>query len=628
MDYKVRYTNEDHLITRQNRAEKAFLAAFEKDKPELENAHVLINPYLINPLCALLLFRSKTPASATLTVHGKRNSREDIVHAFPQTTSHVLPVIGLYEGMSTRVTVSLSSGESKTFAIASQPLPEDVCRCRNISTSMNYFGTNFMFLTPAGKNLPTAYDYMGDIRWLLTVNTMFDIKRLKNGNIMTGSHRFCYMPYNSTGLVELNLLGKIYREYRLPGCYHHDHFEMKDGNILALTQDFTRDTVEDMCVLLDRETGNILKTWDYRKVLPTDAAGSGSQDAHDWFHNNAVWYDRKTHSLSFSGRHQDAIINLDFETGELRWIVGDPEGWPEAMQKKYFFKPVGDLSQFDWQYEQHACVICPDGDVMCFDNGQYRSKDKAKYIRNRDNFSRGVRFRINTGKMEIEQVWQYGKELGEAFFSPYICNVEYYAEGHYLIHSGGIGWQDGYASDMLGAFINPKTMPGTDICSKTVEQKDGVVMYSMEVDGNFYRAEKLAPYHDGDNAAFGAGKLVGRLEVTPTFDTIAEASETDTVIDSWHQIHIEEDEDRLVFHGRFERGSLVQLLLQSDRETRPYFINTAATWALAMCSGAYLENDERVIKKNISKEGLAGIYEIKVLVEDKIYKTGISICCP
>ena len=194
MDYKVRYTNEDHLITRQNRAEKAFLAAFEKDKPELENAHVLINPYLINPLCALLLFRSKTPASATLTVHGKRNSREDIVHVFPQTTSHVLPVIGLYEGMSTRVTVSLSNEESKTFAIASQPLPEDVCRCRNISTSMNYFGTNFMFLTPAGKNLPTAYDYMGDIRWLLTVNTMFDIKRLKNGNIMTGSHASATCP--------------------------------------------------------------------------------------------------------------------------------------------------------------------------------------------------------------------------------------------------------------------------------------------------------------------------------------------------------------------------------------------------------------------------------------------------
>ena len=195
MSSKVMHTYNDHLITRQNRAEKEFLAAFEAEKPTLENAHVLVNPYFINPLCALILFKSEKPAVATMTIHGKRNDRENIVHTFPEGTSHVIPVIGLYEGMATRVTVELSTGESKTFSIESQPLPEDVCRCRNINTSMDYFGNNFMFLTPAGKNLPTAYDYMGDIRWLLTENTMFDIKRVKNGNIMTGSHHGESMPH-------------------------------------------------------------------------------------------------------------------------------------------------------------------------------------------------------------------------------------------------------------------------------------------------------------------------------------------------------------------------------------------------------------------------------------------------
>lgn len=627
MSNKVMHTYSDHLITRQNRAEKEFLAAFEAEKPTLENAHVLVNPYFINPLCALILFKSEKPASATMTLHGKRNARENIVHTFPEGTSHAIPVIGLYEGIATDVTVELSTGEKKTFSIMSQPLPEDVCRCRNINTSMDYFGNNFMFLTPAGKNLPTAYDYMGDIRWLLTENTMFDIKRVKNGNIMTGSHRFCHMPYCSTGLIELNLLGKIYKEYRMPGNYHHDHFEMPDGNILALTQDFTTSTVEDMIALLDRETGEVLRTWDYKTFLPQNVAGSGSQDAHDWFHNNALWYNEKNNTITISGRHQDAVVNFDYETSKLNWIIGDPEGWPEDMQKKYFFKPVGDVANFDWQYEQHACVVCPNGDIMCFDNGQYRSKVKERYIRNRDNFSRGVRYRIDTDKMEIEQVWQYGKELGQSFFSPYICNVEYYDEGHYLIHSGGIGWKDGYASDKLGAFINPKKEPGTDICAKTVEQKDGVVMYSMEVDGNFYRAEKLFPYHDGDNAAFGEGKLLGHLDVTPTFDTIPDVPESQEVIDSWHQVNIEEDEDRLVFHGRFARGSLVMVLLEGEKETRGYFINTAASYHLAMCSGAYLEDDDRVIKQNISKEGLSGRYDIKVLVEDTKYQTGVSIFC-
>ena len=77
---------------------------------------------------------------------------------------------------------------------------------------------------------------------------------------------------------------------------------------------------------------------------------------------------------TFSGRHQDAIINRDFETGKLNWIIGDPEGWPEDMQK-YFFKPVGD--EFDWQMI-HACMVLPNGDIMCFDNGHYRSQSKRK----------------------------------------------------------------------------------------------------------------------------------------------------------------------------------------------------------------------------------------------------------
>ena len=35
-----------------------------------------------------------------------------------------------------------------------------------------------------------------------------------------------------------------------------------------------------------------------------------------------------------------------------------------------------------------------------------------KRILNADNFSHGIRYRINTEKMEIEQIWQYGKERG------------------------------------------------------------------------------------------------------------------------------------------------------------------------------------------------------------------------
>jgi len=627
MTNKVSYTRSEHLITRQTKAENEFLAQFEENDHSIDHPFVVKNPYLINPLCALVMFHTPQKVAPTVTVCGKRHDRENLSHTFPEDTFHRLPILGLYEDFANKVVISLPDGTKKEIVIQTEKLPEEVCRCLSVMTSADYLQDNLMFLTPAGKNLPTAYDYKGEIRWMLLENTMFDIKRAENGNILTGSSRFCRMPYNSTGLIELDMLGKIYKEYRLPGNYHHDHFEMEDGNLLVLTQDFHRDTVEDMCVLIDRETGEILRTWDYTTFLPQDVAGSGSQDAHDWFHNNSVWYDKATHSLTLSGRHQDAVVNIDFDSGRLNWIIGDPEGWPEDMVKKYFFTPVGDVENFDWQYEQHATLVCPNGDIMCFDNGQYRAKKKENYIKNSDNFSRGVRYRIDTEKMEIEQVWQYGRERGQEFFSPYISNVEFYGEGHYMIHSGGIGFKNGYAADELGPFLDTKD-PAVELRSVTVEEKDGVVLYDLETEGNFYRAEKLPIYHDGENLCFGPGRLIGRLDVTPEFDTVPDAEAVDAQPDAWHNVVIEEDEDRMVFHARFERGTLAMICLENENESHHYFLNTSATWHLAMCSGAFLEEDDRDIKMNISKEGLKGKFAVKLIINDKKFDTGVKFFCP
>ncbi len=633
----VTYHYEEHMINRQNAAEAKFMAEFEAAKPKLENATVIVNPYIINPLAALILFKTDAKVSVTLTVHGKRHSREDIVHNFEACDSHVIPVVGLYADCETKVSVALSNGECKTFMIKADALPTTgVSSCQNIMTSMDYFGTDFMILTPAGKQYPVGFDYKGDLRWMLNVNTMFDIKRLKNGNLLTESYRYSRMPYCSTGLVELSMSGKLIKEYRMPGNAHHDQWEMRDGNILALTQDYSegKNTVEDMVALLDRETGLVLRTWDFKDFLPQDCGGSGSQDAHDWFHNNALWVDEDKKEMILSGRHQDIVACFNYEgnggKGELLWLIGDPEGWPQDMQK-YFFKPVGDIANFDWQYEQHACIILPDGDIMAFDNGQWRAKSKDKYIRNRDNFSRGVRYRIDTEKMEIEQVWQFGKEWGQDFFSPYICNVEYYADGHYMTHSGGISYLDGYASDKLSPYTEIDSA-GKDVhfysCSKTVEEKDGVLMYYLEVNGNFYRAERITPYHNGDNQPLGEGKIIGELDITPEFGTIPEVDDVNDAIPLEHLINIQQEVDKLVLTGLFPRGSLAMWVLEGKNgDDHGYYINTSANKNAAMCSAAYLEADAEVTKFSLSKRGLSGKYEIKVIINDKKYSTGIIFAC-
>ena len=371
----VKYSFEDHIINRQYEAEQAMLAKFEAGNYTIANPLVTYNAYLVNPLSAVVCFNTEKETAVTVTVLGK-TPQGNISHTFPKAKKHVLPIVGLYSDYQNRVEIRAYRGESNIITIDVPDVFDGKEVIYSMDTTPEYLQDNIILVSPAGEDLAVGFDYAGDARWHMTVPCVFDVKRLKNGNLIMGSHRVIQMPYYMSGLYEISPCGKIYKEFRLPGGYHHDEFEMEDGNLLSLTDDLTSETVEDMCVLIDRNTGEILKTWDYKKFLdPKTVSRSGSWSDHDWFHNNAVWYDKNTNSLTFSGRHIDSIVNIDYETGDLNWIIGDPEGWPEEMQK-YFFKPVG--NNFGWQYEQHACVITPDGDVMCFDNHHYGSKNERE----------------------------------------------------------------------------------------------------------------------------------------------------------------------------------------------------------------------------------------------------------
>ena len=635
----ITYEKLPHIVERQYAAEQAFLAEFEAGTYTLTNPMVKLNPYEFCPLTAVILFETPAVSEATITVLGKEPAG-NISHTFPAAKKHILPIYGLYANYENTVEIVLANGERSTVKIQTEPLMKGVPLATKMETTKEYLGDNLIFLTAAMRSMPVAYDYKGDLRWYASVNFAFDLKRMPNGHILIGTERLVKMPYFTTGIYEMAFSGKVFKEYQSPiGGYHHDQFVMEDGNILMLTFDMYSGTVEDVCVLLDKNTGEVLRKWDYKDVLPQyPTAGSGSQDAHDWFHNNAVWYDKKTNTLTLSGRHQDAVINIDYELDEngkckLNWILGDPEMWPEDMQK-YFFKPVGDLSKFDWQYEQHACVVLPDGDIMLFDNGHWRSKVKERYVAAKDNFSRGVRYRIDTEKMEIEQIWQYGKERGADFFSPYICNVEYYNEGHYMVHSGGIGYEDGKPCEGMAAMLC--MMPGDHVYtfqSITCELVDDEVKLELHVPANCYRAEKLPLYYAGETIELGKGVVLGGLIETKTTRMKVKAEETGALLPAEFKAKIVEEDDRILVNGFFEENSIAQVLLvDGENNILRYPIDTVPKRFQAMCVGTFQKADSHEVDTFINKTGLSGDYQVNVLVqvgEDEyaIYETGVVVTC-
>ena len=618
------YEREEHVIERQEILEKQFSGEYEAGDFTFKNPYVKVNPYEIAPLTALIMFDTTDSCAVTLTVCGKEKDG-DIVHKFEKTKHHILPVYGLYGGKNNRVLLSLDTGEMQEIWITTDPLADKVKQPTSIETSAEYMDGSLMFVSPSTTAATAAYDYRGDCRWYLTIVTAFDLRLLKNGRLLIGSDRLYSLPYHLVGLMEMDLIGKVYREYTLPYGYHHDEFEREDGNLYVLTSDLSGGTEEDICALIDRETGEMLKTWDLKNYLdPRRVSGSPDWTYYGWFRNNAMWYDEKRDRLLLGGRFSEVVACIDCKENRLLWLLGDPDTWPEDLVEQYFFQPEQNQGEFEWFYEPHSCTLLPNGDIFLFDNGHYRSKRPEKQIQAKDNYSRGVIYRIDEEKRTVRQIWQFGKERGSEFFSPYISNVAYYEDGWYMIHAGAMCWINGEPSEKISSVVDYRD-PSCRLDSATVEIKDGTVKYEMHLPASFYRARKLPLYTS--KLEFGPGKILGSLSCTEEFSTgIEEVTLTEQPVPEKYGVSFKEQPDRFLFSASFEKGQLVMLIFTDDAgHDHNYYVSTARGISSTMCVATYLDDDERKVWIPVNKTGLKGTYHIYLIIDQIKYDLDVEV---
>lgn len=232
----VLYKEVKHIIDQQYEAESKFLEEYGKECHTIANPFVVLNPYLIAPLTALVMFESEKPAFAKVTVKGKEAAGDYMYRPKSDARKMVLPIYGLYEDYENTVVIELSTGETATLKIVTEKASEQLKKPTSIETTPEYMEDNVMMVSPTSPAYTAAYDYAGDARWYNTLNLAFDLKRVRNGRLFVGTDRLVAPPYHTTGIYEMGMIGKIYKEFRIPGGYHHDEWEMENGDILILTQ--------------------------------------------------------------------------------------------------------------------------------------------------------------------------------------------------------------------------------------------------------------------------------------------------------------------------------------------------------------------------------------------------------
>ena len=619
----------------------AFLDLFSQNKTETENIvsmideqiliekdlkiegytfdepNVILNPYGNSPLTALVIFETEEDEEVEVTIKGK-DKNSTFTHTFTKAKEHYLPIYGLYANYENEVTIKVN-GKEKIIKIKTDALPDNMILPTSVKADKTKLSNDLYFYTPSSVGYTVAYDINGDVRWYLTNYALWKIDRLENGNLLVSTERLVNSPYYMTGMYEMTLLGKIVHEYSLPGGYHHDYFEMENGNFLIASDNFSSGTVEDYVVEMDRETGEIVKTFDLTKILNKEDGKSENWSQYDWFHNNSVWYDKNTNSITLSGRHQDAVINLDYETGNLNWIIGDSTNWSEEYQK-YFFTPVGD--NFEWQWSQHAAMITPEGYVFILDNGNNKSKIESKYVPASQSYTRGVMYKIDTDNMTIEQVWEYGKERGSSFYSPYISDVDYLDKNHYIVHSGGIVSVDGEPSNQPAGFATGEV----SLTSDTVELLNDKVIFEIKLPTNNYRVEKMSLYGNEEFSLGGQERIgsLGKTEVDNTFVSFGVGAKDYNEIKDSHKISLSKEVDRLVFKGQFLRGTDVQLLLYKNGLMKSYDVPISKKPYTALCVDVFTEEEDEnglMVTKYINSEGLSGNYSIYLKIDGILYNT-------
>lgn len=238
----------------------------------LDNPNIILNPYGISPLTALILFETKNNEEVTITIYGK-DENSTYTNTFKSSTKHYLPVYGLYPNHNNKVQVKCGN-KVQTYTIKTDPLPDDL-HPKEIENNTN----QLHFITTT--TYPYALDSNNEVRWYLTKSYSKKITRLENGNLLL-SNDTKTQDNHHTGLIEIDLLGKVFKQYTIENNYYGSYAETSDS-LFVLSKDL---------LAIDKQTGTLLS----KKKLSKS-------------YNN-VSYHPKDNTITLSNQADALTINL------------------------------------------------------------------------------------------------------------------------------------------------------------------------------------------------------------------------------------------------------------------------------------------------------------------------------
>jgi hypothetical protein len=449
----------------------AFFAQPVLAQPVFEQAPELkANPNPRAPLAAVLTFKASGPVTTAVSIDdGLAQKTLNFGPHLDPTKG--LPIVDLAAGRQFNVTVQISdkSGtttSSKVLSFRTPALPTPGLEWPTLTTTLadggvlepglrfisvrrrapgrQSFQTKSQQEFARGWGLILALDAKGDVRWYyISQRRVAGIKPSPDGTLL--------FTTEDQRVVKIDMLGNIIRQWypekrrlgpvagatEITGLQtlHHEPSITPWGTYISMSAhgreilDYPSSVTDPQAprkptmVMGDKivefnADGKVVWEWDafehldpyllhYHTFQPYWAV-RGYPGYADWTHGNGITFDAERDLVIASFKHLDALVAIDRKTKDIRWIFGDPKGWPEKYQSR-ILKPIG-LTRYPWS--QHHPHVTPQGTIVYYDNGMFQARpfDGQEIVPFHRSYSRAVEIKVDPKAMTVTELWTSEKE--------------------------------------------------------------------------------------------------------------------------------------------------------------------------------------------------------------------------
>lgn len=442
----------------QAETEKQIEAKKKENEYTMDHMLIQYNPFGTNTQSAYVYFKTENPAKITYTVSVSDKEIKDFTRKVPQEkeyqTEHEFQVLGLIPDMENKVTFTITeengrvTKRSYAYNMGSLLGNEEVKLETNIKEEAADQLSDGLYVVLGNDDSHLDFMYYYDNDGILRGEV--PLLGYRSHRILFDEHTM-YYSISESRIAAVNRLGQVVAVYDL-GDYslHHDYVFDDEGNILILATDGRQDSVEDVVVKLDVQTGQITEVLDLGDLLGSYKAScvKNADGDLDWMHINTIqWLGNG--QILLSSRETSTIFKVSglYQSPQIEYMIGADKFWSGTGYENLLFTKSGD---FTIQGGQHSVTYVKDNTLKDGQYYLYLYNNNIGYSESRPDFDWNSVGLTNTGAKDGSTSYYYKYlvdensrtfQLAESFkvpYSGYVGSVQE-VDGKIVTNSGFAG---------------------------------------------------------------------------------------------------------------------------------------------------------------------------------------------